>query len=444
MNELDRSLLLGEMQASLRGRPRPEEVCKQIVHLLADELSESERRMLKRASRGSNYYSLMETAFQPVVGLEISVSALAEKLGTEAPDGQDVAGIRRLLERARAELGIGGAGKLDFKESRLDRSERHQAGITMSRRRYDKLFRLCARLEELLPQLERQQQLFNLGRVAKTSWAAEIPAEVFSKDAWTASFCAYMAANLGRRSLFTSGPQARAFDEVAEMLFQRLEASPTTSWFAVAHVFPRADVLERLGDREKMELLNKVLATLELTSRLLKEAWERSDLHLDTMVVDRGNDSSTWNSVAGAWNRARDYWIALLESMGCGHALDEYMPGKVLRLMAADVAWWHSSEGGDVHDDTAVWRELPRPWEVFEGTKQCTREMVESACRKHGIDPTRSGWSRARARTAIESWRPTPELVHGVTVNHPELALWMRKVGVFSGKSLKPEALLGL
>jgi hypothetical protein len=34
-------------------------------------------------------------------------------------------------------------------------------------------------------------------------------------------------------------------------------------------------------------------------------------------------------------------------------------PGKVLRLMAADVAWWHRQSGGGLHQDTAVWKELP-------------------------------------------------------------------------------------
>jgi hypothetical protein len=35
-------------------------------------------------------------------------------------------------------------------------------------------------------------------------------------------------------------------------------------------------------------------------------------------------------------------------------------------------------------------------------------------------------------------FQPTPELVHGVTVSHPELASVLRKSGWFSGKGFEP------
>jgi hypothetical protein len=37
----------------------------------------------------------------------------------------------------------------------------------------------------------------------------------------------------------------------------------------------------------------------------------------------------------------------------------------------------------------------------------------------------------------VQPFRPTPELVHGVSVGHPELARVLKKLGFFSGKGLK-------
>jgi hypothetical protein len=34
----------------------------------------------------------------------------------------------------------------------------------------------------------------------------------------------------------------------------------------------------------------------------------------------------------------------------------------------------------------------------------------------------------------VQTFRPTPELVHGVTVGHPALASVLRKAGAFSGQ----------
>jgi hypothetical protein len=67
--------------------------------------------------------------------------------------------------------------------------------------------------------------------------------------------------------------------------------------------------------------------------------------------------------------------------------------------------------------------------------------MVEEACRKYGVDPVRSGWTHPRPRTTVVPFKPTPELVHGVSVANPHLAKLLRDTGFFSGKRLNgPEA----
>jgi hypothetical protein len=126
--------------------------------------------------------------------------------------------------------------------------------------------------------------------------------------------------------------------------------------------------------------------------------------------------------------------------MGMEAILERQCPGKVLRLMAADVAAWHRVTGGDLDPDTRVWAELPLPWDVLCGEAECSRERVEALCRKHGVDPVKNGWAAPRPGRAVQAFRPTPELVHGVVVASPELATMLRRAGWFSGKSARPVA----
>jgi len=63
--------------------------------------------------------------------------------------------------------------------------------------------------------------------------------------------------------------------------------------------------------------------------------------------------------------------------------------------------------------------------------------MVEAICRKHGVDPVKKGWTAA-AQKRVAEFRPTPELVHGVTVSSPQLAAAIKKAGWFSGKRAVP------
>ena len=427
------------LYAGLDGRERPEAVARAILAVLDGILEPRERRLLERAARSGWGYSYMSAGFEPTASIIRPANLLAELIGAEplpAEAGTDPSAIRALLEKARANLGMN-EGRTSFKHDRENREARRARGLEISRRRYDKLFRLVGRLEQYVVELETQRDLFRLSRFAKTAFAVEIPFERFRADRASAAFVAYYTANLARRSLFIAGPQARAFDNVAEALLALCERTPTTDWYVVAHVFPRADVLARLTVKERVGLLERALGVLQESAEALEVLAARDVINLESMVVRKGNDSSTWNTLAGAWNRARDYWIALVYALGQAEMFDAFLPGKVLRLMAADVAWWHRAKGGDVHDDTSVWAALRKPWEVVAGRASCTRTDVEATCRRFGIDPEKTGWSAPRPRRSVDVWRPTPETVHGVVVDHPELALFLRKVGVFSGKGLR-------
>ena len=120
--------------------------------------------------------------------------------------------------------------------------------------------------------------------------------------------------------------------------------------------------------------------------------------------------------------------------MGMGTVVDRFLPGKVLRLMAGDVAWNHRVVGGGLHPDTRVWAELPFPWDVMRGRASCDRASIEAACRRHGLDPVRTGWTAPLVSTRAVPYKATPELVHGVAVASPEIAAVLRRAGWCSGK----------
>ena len=170
---------------------------------------------------------------------------------------------------------------------------------------------------------------------------------------------------------------------------------------------------------------------------LLKRVWTASEFDQASMIVRRGNDSSTWNLLCGAYNAARAAWIAALDASGSLGLLEASCPGKAMMLIAADLAAWHRSTGGGLHPDVGVWARLPPPWDVLDGTAACTRADVEAACAAGGVDPVESGWAGAKTPAATGLFRPTPELVHGVSIVDPLWASMLRAGGAFSGKETK-------
>jgi hypothetical protein len=291
-------------------------------------------------------------------------------------------------------------------------------------------------------------------QVAKHGFAHRLSYEEFAADLDTAAFIAYYTARCNLRSEFTISGQQRPYDQIADMLFQRcagrtpstiarwLGAAPvptstTVNWWAIAQVYPAASVLTHLSSEQQGELLGRWTTLLQELSSYLHEIWQRNTFQRETMVVKRGDDSSAWNAAAGSWNKARDNWLNLLYALGMEFVLEEMCFGKVLRLMAADVVAWHRSAGQQLDPNTQVWAALPLPWEVFSGTATCTRTQVAAACQRAKLDPEKSGWLAPRPHQVAE-FRPTPELVQGVSVANPYLAAVLKRHRYYSGKSGRP------
>lgn len=427
---------------SLHMRKRPEDVADLVLQHLKDDLTRGERKVVQKAAQGSlrqrifGYTSMLQDFARPV-GLQTYV-ATAQDLFTSAypltpeacsqPDAVEQF-IRHINEEIARHFGAS-----NFLADRLDRHARRAAGLDLSKRQYNKRFRHLMRMEHKLHTLIQEQRKLTFTRVGKSGLAHMLSWDDFGTDPNTACFIAYYTARRNLRSEFTIYGQERPYDEIADTLFQRCQHGAQTNWWAIAHVFSTPEVLGHLTDEQKGVLLGMWFTLLHDIALLLKFVWERSAIDRSTMVVRRGNDSSTWNTTASAWNTARSAWIAVLFAMGAEEILETVCFGKVLRLMAADVVAWHRSAGGQLDPNTLVWNELPLPWEVLSGIHACPRVTVEEVCRKHGVDPIKAGWTWTPPPTRVASYKPTPELVHGVSVANPLLANVLRDAGFFSGK----------
>lgn len=433
---------------TFRRRETPETVARLILQVLPPDQANSVERLIHKRVTGSVRqtfgWSSMPTVFHepeiPTRRFDKARELALLFLDTKLPDGDDPDAIKRLLAELNHLIGKTPADG-SFLWDRLDRRRRTDLGLQLSRRRYDKLFRLTVRLERKLARLRAEQTKYRLLLTSRAGLANELTIEQLGGSTITAAFIAYYAARMKLRSEFTISGQQKPFDDLAAALLRLCEEDSGTDWVAVAHIFPRADILSRLTPEQQGVSLGRWFAILTELAELLEQAWRRTDIDLETMIVRRGNDSSTWNLFAGAWNRARDNWIALIEALGMDALFDQMLPGKVMRLMAADAAYWHRETGGDIHPDTKVWRALPKPWDVLRLEAQCDRSTIEAACAREGVDPLASGWSAARPRKKISQFRPTPELVHGVSVENPYLAAYLRRLGAYSGRPLREDVL---
>ncbi|QHT68053.1 hypothetical protein GXP67_16105 [Rhodocytophaga rosea] len=459
-------MLLEKLYQSVTDRIRPEDVAENILLLLEGKLSQKERNKLQKAAQGTlkrnlwGYTSMSQTFAKPS-GAKKQVSKAVELFKLSAVSKQTYEDSLALEAFITSTSGLihKQYGQSHFVEDRLNKLERKANGIELSKRQYNKRFRLLKRLERKQGTLLREIRKGEFSKVAKHGLAHHLTFEAFAQDENTACFIAYYIARCNLRSEFTIFGQQSSYDEIADMLFDRLleeekqtlpffqkskELKPkvTTNWWAIAQVYPNARVLSYLSEEQKGMLLGRWTSVLEELSCLLKEVWENSRINKATMVVKKGDDSSTWNALAGAWNKARDSWMNLVFSLGMEAILEEICVGKVLRLMAADVVAWHFRSGGKLDANTIVWNELPLPWQVFSGKATCTKSMVERACKKSNVDPQKSGWIAPHTHGVV-AFKPTPELVHGVSISNPFLAKVLKRHHYFSGKQavklLKPD-----
>lgn len=433
---------------SLIGRPIPENVAYVIVNTPGLKFTEQERRTLK--SIASPIEVWMPPEFRSPVRPDRQLCTAGALFGTPLllkdaegrPENMlaDLECIQAYITTLYPYIKKK-PGKNSFKEDRVTRRTFKRLGL--SRRRYNRMFRFLTRLDDKLDRYGLEVRKYVAVLMSKSGLAHAVTKREFDANPYAGAFMAYYTARCKRRSVFTNSSQDRPFDVVSQMLLNKaFEEGGIPAMRGIAKVMPHQDVLGRLRDRDKLELLSMSIWTLHDIAEMLKKVWEKSHFDRTQMIVKRGDDSSTWNALAGAWNSCRSSWISLNHSLGLDEAVNKMCIGKVMRLMAGDVAWWHRSLGGDLDPNTKVWAELPAPWQVISGKAVCTAEIVEEVCRRNGVDPRQSGWiCPPPSSRVVVPFKPTPNLVHGVTVENPKLARLLQKAGVFSGKALKASSL---
>lgn len=449
-----------QLYQTLSERRRPEDVVEIIIELTKDSLTTKERLLLEKAAKGSlarnvfGYTSMLQTFAEAEgagkqVAKAIEIFKLDNKNKSDYNNQKDIEGFINFVSPIIHKT----VGKNDFKVDRLNKSQRKERGLDLSRRNYNKKWRLLTRIENKLLKFIRESKKIEFQKIAKHGLAHSLDFTNFSSDINTACFIAYYNSRCNLRSVFTNQSQDRPFDEISEMLLNRCKGEETkffdffrktktevpnnANWWAISHIYTSQEVLLNLTDEQKGILLGKWTTILQNIAELLDEVWTVSNINRETMVVKRGNDSTTWNNTAGAWNKARDHWMNLIYSLGLDYILEEVCFGKVLRLMAADVVAWHFSTGGKLYPNTEVWNKIPLPWEVFQNKAECNKELVIKYCKQAGLDPEKSGWIAPRVHGVAE-FKPTPELVHGVTISNPFLATVLKRHRYFSGKNAKP------
>ncbi|MEO0042813.1 MAG: hypothetical protein RL329_2261 [Bacteroidota bacterium] len=445
-------MALAALHQTLSERKRPEDVAEMVLEILGSALSAGEQAILEKAAqhalkRTIAQYSSMAQTFAKPIGLEHQVKKAMEVFKIKDKPGfqyDNAAQIEAFLREINPIIHKT-AFQHDYKTDRLNRAARLEKGMDLAKRQYNKLFRKLRHVEQKLQTFLVEQRKSVFQQVGKHGFAHDISFADFSTDVNAACFIAYYTAKCNLRSEFTIEKQQKPFDEIAEMLFNRV-LKPTqigfftgrkkTNWWSIAQVYPNVLVLNQLTPAQKGRLLGKWTALLQELAFFLKKLWDENQFRKATMVVKRGDDSTTWNHTAAAWNKARSNWLNLLHAMGMEYVLDELCFGKVMRLMAADLVYWHQQVGNALDPNTMVWNELPLPWEVFQGEMFCNKAMVIQACVKAGLNLEKSGWI-APAEQTVAAFKPTPELVHGVSVHNPFLAAILKKHKFFSGKGVQ-------
>jgi len=471
--------VIEQLHRSLDSRMPPEAVCALILKVPGIQLLPVQRRLLERAagSPAARYTSMSDDFERPVPAVH-KVRMLVTLLGKNLSE-ESIAAMAgdpwRLLGQLRIVAPfVGWHPGADFK-SRLNRQQRCDNGVELSKRRYNRLARHLRRVQERAVRLQQQILLRQLVTVGRSGLAYSITVEEMRADPVGACFVAYWVAQRNRRRQFTLAGRDNPCDTIAQMLLDRCQFDPggSVDWWMIARVYPNPLVVARLDDVRRGELMGHWFGFLHLASDMLRDlyaswptlevepvlpdsAWAgRPDLmpsreergartepvvNRETMIVRKGVDSSTWNTVASAYNAARAGWINCLGAAGALELLDVACPPKVMRLMAADLAYMHHANGSELDPETKVWAALPLPWEVLDGSGLIGRQTVEWACRMAGVDPHAKGWTAPRQVGDVAGWKPTAELVHGIEVGDPLWAGLLRRAGVFSGKRVDPDA----
>lgn len=445
---------------TLQARPRPEEVADLIQQAfveayparrqylgdqeIGDQVPAVVRQALSQvamyAHRWRGGWSSMSEDFQEGKDQVRRTSHAVEVLSTLVPDTPltfdpaDYSSVMRAVMEAGASI-LWTPADTDFKRHRLNRDRRRDHGLDISKRQYNRRFRALNRAREKATKLADEQRKRELILIGRSGFGHRLTWDTWESLTWAErAFIAYLTARRNIRRQFTLSGRDNPYDELCAALMSWIHDHQTHHWGVLAQVYPTPGVLEHLDNEGLGFLMGEWWNVMALSADLMASVWNPDAVDRQTFGVRRNMDSSTWNTMAQAYNAARSGWINVVSAAGAADLFEVALPPKAMRLMAADLMRWHLYSGGTVHPDTVVAAELPLPWEVIRGEVSCTMNDVIVACEKAGVDADASGWTAPRMTGAVATFRPTKELVHGVAISDPGWAQILRKAGVFSGQ----------
>jgi hypothetical protein len=439
---------LDELYGTLDKRATAEQVAAIIKNGAPREwFTRRQRDLLAQAQPWYSYGSFMLDDFQRPPAADRPLAAVQRFFPDyegEWPSPDDPEGMLFLVDKLGEPLGW--CTGCDWKTDRRDHNALKAAGI--KRRQYNRSIRALRHLTEKATRMQTALKHRRLILIGRSGFACDITRQQFRADPDAAMFIAYWVARKNRRRLFSLSGRENPMDKLAEALLARCTATGAgTDWPMIAMVCTGDAALRWLSDFDRGELAGEWSKVMRDTaSRLQREwySWAGAAIkRRDQMIVRRGMDSSGWNELAQAYNAARAGWLAASVAVS-PDLITPCLPGKAMRLMAADLAAWHRSSGGDVDPDTFVWANLPLPWQVLDGTMPCSALTVEHWCREAGIDAMARGWTAMHATRESADFKPTPELVHGVEISDPLWAAVLRRAGVFAGPSKRAAEDAGL
>ena len=209
-------------------RRRPEDVAELVRKTLEGKLDPREARSSIGRRAGSlvrkplGYTSMLQDFARPR-GLVAQVARAATLFATaRAPRGgvRDRAPWRRFVRAVGAEI-----DKVLWREQLPPRSAQRRgaraAGLDVSRRKYNRKFRLLRRMERKIGKLTRETMKLEFTQIGKSGLATRLPRAAFLASESSACFIAYLVARSNLRSEFTIDGQQSAMDEIAAMLLAR-------------------------------------------------------------------------------------------------------------------------------------------------------------------------------------------------------------------------------
>ena len=269
-------MTIEKLYQTLKQLKRPEDVAEMILELLNNELSPKEKGFLQKIKEPSlkriiEKYASLHQKFGEDKGIKeeiqraINIFELEIEETADEDEGRVIDNfIKNVSNHIYKEF-----GQNNFKENRLNKEEREILDLAISKRKYNKKWRLLQRLEKKLRRYQKKFGEVEFKEVMEKGIFHSLSFEEFSTDLNIACFIAYYNARINLKNIF-SEHQIKAFDNTSNMLLTRCmprreeiiilftakeHRSPIdkNSW-EIWGIYKRGEIFKKIADKEEKQL----------------------------------------------------------------------------------------------------------------------------------------------------------------------------------------------